>query len=81
MGSRPRYTECLALEAFVTEAAVRTQTIADLRNLVEALDRRMPRLANLGEPAIARESAALRDKALALIQLLEAEGALPPPVR
>jgi hypothetical protein len=62
----------------VTEAAVRTQTIADLRNLVEAIDRRMPRLTNLGEPAIARESAALRDKALALIHLLEAEGATPP---
>jgi hypothetical protein len=61
----------------VTEAAVREQTIADLRNLVDAIDRRMPRLANLGEPAIARESAALRDKALALIQLLESEGAAP----
>ena len=62
----------------MTDAAVREQTIADLRNLVEAIDRRMPRLANLGEPAIARESAALRDKALALIHLLEAERALPP---
>lgn len=65
----------------MTEAAAREQTIADLRHLVEAIDRRMPRLANLGEPAIARESAALRDKAMALIQLLEVAGASARPSR
>ncbi|MEO8483465.1 MAG: hypothetical protein ABI634_14730 [Acidobacteriota bacterium] len=55
--------------------SVRAETIADLENLIAAIDRRLPRLANLSEPAIARESAELRDKARALIQLLEAEAA------
>jgi len=58
----------------VTDDAERVQTIADLRTLVEALDRRLPRLASRTEPAIARESALLREKALALIELLEARG-------
>jgi hypothetical protein len=45
--------------------------LIDLYRLVEALDRRKPQLERIAEPAIARDAADLRDKALALIQHLE----------
>jgi hypothetical protein len=48
----------------------------DLRHLVEALDRRVPHLERLEETAIAREAADLRQRAVALMEAIEA--AVPP---
>lgn len=39
-----------------------TRAVAALRELVEALDRRVPRVERLGEAGIAREAAALRNE-------------------
>jgi hypothetical protein len=49
----------------------RTALIAELRQLVEALDRRVPHIERAGETQIARESAELRSRALARIADLE----------
>ena len=49
-----------------------TQTlIDDLRELVDALDRRVPRLERAGETAIARDAARLRDEAIKRMAKLE----------
>jgi len=53
----------------VTEAVVRI--IGHLNELIEALDRRLPRLDGPDELDIARDAAALRDKALQRIRELE----------
>jgi len=45
--------------------------VADLRELVEAIDRRMPGLGRDGEPGIARDAATLKHRALALLATLE----------
>jgi hypothetical protein len=45
--------------------------VDDLRELVEALDRRVPRLDRAGETTIAREAMRLRDEALARLAQLE----------
>lgn len=47
------------------------EMLAELRRLVEALDRRVPRLKHLGEEKIAREAADLRARALSLIREIE----------
>ena len=52
----------------------RESMIEDLRELITALNRRVPRLERTGEVVIAREAAALRDKALARIAELERSG-------
>ena len=44
-----------------------------LHELLEALDRRVPQVERVGEVSIAREAAALRDKALQRIAILEAK--------
>jgi hypothetical protein len=44
--------------------------IEDLRDLITALDRRVPRLEREGEADIARDAAALREEALARIAAL-----------
>lgn len=49
----------------------RARMIADLREFIRALDRRVPRLERLGERGIANDAAALRDKALQRIAELE----------
>jgi hypothetical protein len=54
-------------------AANRTRALRDLRELVEALDRRLPRVERAGEAAVARDAAALREKAMKRILELEAE--------
>jgi hypothetical protein len=54
-------------------AANRTRALRDLRELVEALDRRLPRVERAGEAAVARDAAALREKAMKRILQLEAE--------
>lgn len=50
------------------------ELIDDLRELIAALDRRVPRLERQGEIAIARDAAKLRDEALARIADLERSG-------
>jgi hypothetical protein len=55
-------------------AANRARALRDLRELVEALDRRLPRVERAGEAAVARDAAALREKAMKRILELEAEG-------
>jgi hypothetical protein len=57
-------------------AADRERVIEHLRELIEALDRRVPRLGEQGEVRIADEAAALRQKALERIAELQA--ATPP---
>ena len=48
-------------------------TIRELRELIEALDRRVPRVERAGEASIARAAAVLRNQALVRIAHLEAE--------
>jgi hypothetical protein len=50
----------------------RPQKLRHLRELIAALDRRVPRVERIGEIAIAREGRALREKALHRIAELEA---------
>jgi hypothetical protein len=45
--------------------------LADLHRLIEALDRRVPRLERLGEAQIASDASDLRARALSLIQRIE----------
>ena len=47
------------------------EMVADLNQLIEALDRRVPRLERIGEQQIAQEAADLRARALKLIRTLE----------
>ena len=49
----------------------RDRAVAALRELVEALDRRVPHVERLGEVRIAREAAALRKEAAERIEQLE----------
>jgi hypothetical protein len=51
--------------------STRHQVIDDLRELITALDRRVPRLERAGEAGIARDATALRHEALARIATLE----------
>ena len=45
------------------DQAARQQVIKDLTELIEAIDRRLPRLGHLDESAIAEEAAELRARA------------------
>ena len=45
--------------------------LVDLYRLIEALDRRVPRLERSGEAQIAHDAAALRERAIVLIRLIE----------
>jgi hypothetical protein len=49
----------------------RTVMLSHLRELVAAIDRRVPHIERAGEIAIARDAAALREKALVRIAELE----------
>jgi hypothetical protein len=51
----------------------RQRLLTHLHELVDALDRRVPHLERDGEVRIAREAAALKQKALDLIAELEAQ--------
>jgi hypothetical protein len=51
--------------------ADRADVIARVRELIEALDRRVPQLEREGEAAIARDAAALKQKALQRIAELQ----------
>jgi hypothetical protein len=56
-----------------TTEAVRTRTLRNLRELIAALDRRVPQIEDTGEIVIARDAAALREKAMQRITELESE--------
>ena len=45
--------------------------LADLYQLIEALDRRVPRIERAGEAQIARDAADLRERAVNLIRRIE----------
>ena len=47
------------------------EMLSDLYRLVEALDRRVPRLERIGETQIAYDSADLRERAMSLIRRIE----------
>jgi hypothetical protein len=47
------------------------EMLADLNRLIEALDRRVPRLERTGEAQIAHDAAELRARAQSLIDLIE----------
>ena len=53
-------------------AEARERSLRHLRQLIDALDRRVPHIERVGEISIAREAAALKEKALAQIAELEA---------
>ena len=52
------------------DASNRKRILAELDELIEALDRRVPRVERLGEIRIAREAAALRKEAATRIEQL-----------
>jgi hypothetical protein len=54
-----------------TDASGPDQMVAALRELIDALDRRVPHVERVGELRIAREAAALRKLALARIEELQ----------
>jgi hypothetical protein len=51
----------------------RQEMMADLQRLVEALDRRVPRLEQVGEAQVAKDAAELLHKAVDLIAKLRSE--------
>ena len=56
-------------------AAHAREMLGDLYQLIEALDRRVPRIERIGEAQIARDAADLRERAVNLIRKIE--GKLP----
>ncbi len=50
-----------------------TELVRELRELIDALDRRLPRVEQAGEASIARDAAALREKAVARLAELEVQ--------
>jgi hypothetical protein len=54
-------------------ATPRTQLVRELRELIAALDRRVPHVERAGEAAIARDAAMLKAKALRRIAELDDE--------
>ena len=55
------------------KAAHAREMLSDLYRLIEALDRRVPRLERIGEAQIAHDAADLRERALSLIKRIEGE--------
>ena len=47
------------------------EMLADLYQLIEALDRRVPRIERAGEAQIAHDAADLRERAVSLIRRIE----------
>jgi hypothetical protein len=52
-----------------------TEMLADLRLLIDSLDRRVPRLERSGEAQIARDATELRERAVGLIRRIESASA------
>ena len=59
-------------------AITRGELIQELRELIAALDRRVPHVERAGEVSIARDAAALKARALKRIEDLEREQAVRP---
>jgi hypothetical protein len=53
--------------------ASKTEQIRHLRELIDALERRVPRMERVGEASIAHDAEALKDKALRRLAELEAD--------
>ena len=58
-------------------AVTRVQAVRELRELIAALDRRVPQVQRAGEEAIARDAATLRARAVTRIDELESESSSP----
>ena len=58
-------------------AMSQTELVRELRELIDALDRRLPRVEQAGEASIARDAAALREKAVARRAELEVQKTSP----
>jgi hypothetical protein len=56
-----------------SKAAQAREMLGDLYRLIEALDRRVPRLEHIGEAQIAHDAADLRERALSLIRRIESD--------
>ena len=56
--------------------AARGQVMNELRELIAALDRRVPQVSRVGEVAIAKAAMALRDEAMQRLDALALEAAL-----
>ena len=56
-------------------SSIAKEMLSDLYRLIEALDRRVPRLERVGEAQIAHDAADLRERAISLIR--EIEGSKP----
>ena len=56
-----------------SKTAQAREMLGDLYRLIEALDRRVPRLERIGEPQIAHDAADLRERALSLIRRIESD--------
>jgi hypothetical protein len=52
-------------------AAQAREMLGDLYQLIEALDRRVPRIERIGEAQIVRDAAELRERAVNLIRKIE----------
>jgi hypothetical protein len=63
------------IERTTTQATDRARTVRELRELIAALDRRVPRVERVGEIAIARAAAGLKIEALKRIEELERQTA------
>ncbi len=54
-----------------SESAQVQEMLSDLRQLIDALDRRVPQLERAGEAQIAHDAADLRHRAISLIKRIE----------
>ena len=59
--------------ATTSSSSTRALVIKELQELIEALDRRVPQVLRAGEAEIAREAAALKERALKRIEEIERE--------
>ena len=56
-----------------SKTAQTREMLGDLYRLIEALDRRVPRLERIGEAQIAHDAADLRERAISLIRRIESD--------
>jgi len=70
--SSDRHARRLMAEKDTTNEAERARSLRRLRQLIAALDRRVPHIERAGEIAIAHDAAMLRKEAVARIAQLEA---------
>ncbi len=70
--ARPKKNERAANLARTDGATPAAEILRDLHQLIEALDRRVPRLERAGEAQIARDASDLRERASKLILQIEA---------